>query len=56
MTLKVALSIIIPVLEKVITQMSLANQTPEQRVRFNRLKAGCEISQDTSQGEITSIR
>ena len=39
MTLKVALSIIVPVLEKVITQMSLANQTPKQRVRFNRLKA-----------------
>ena len=43
MTLKIALSIIVPVLEKVITQMSLANQTPEQRVRFNRLKAAVKF-------------
>ena len=43
MTLKVALSIIIPVLEKVITQMSLANQTPEQQVRFSRLKAAVKF-------------
>ena len=43
MTLKLALTIIIPVLEKVITQMSLANQTPEQRVGFNRLKAAVKF-------------
>ena len=37
MSLRLALTILIPVLEKVITQMSLANQTPEQRTKFNRL-------------------
>ena len=43
MTLKVALSIIIPVLENTIVSMSLANQTPEQRIRFNRLKSAVKF-------------
>ena len=43
MTLKFALSIVIPVLERAITQMSLANQTSQQTVRFNRLKAAVKF-------------
>ena len=38
MTQKTALSIILPVLEKALTMMSLANHTPAQRTKFNRLK------------------
>ena len=38
MSLRLALATILPVLDKTILQMSMANQTPEQRIKFNRLQ------------------
>lgn len=51
MTQKSALAIVIPVLEKTIIHMKLANKTPEQVVKLNRLKKAVKVLKSELEGD-----